>query len=345
MLNRRKVRIPSVTIGNILKDESVITDEYGNTTEMLPYVDEVSIQKNPKLRSVREPHNILIDRGDDLAVQHQLERATRSTPYLDHESGLLFPSPKLDHPPPNSLIFNVEGKRESAVIGGYVYGDGRTGEDGIKTLNIPIKRREDFRLKFPDKAELFYNSLEGFWALESKRGFVFKNSAVTEYDQTPDQRQVEGDNTVLILKDDMFWIEGPTQLFQLEPGGCFHIFPKTDELGNPGEGRYQIHAWNDLGEIDLYADNKIKIKTSKSSAEISIETGDGEGGLESGTITINTTGIINIGAGASAINLAGGAKALAHAEHVHTIPPGPAIPGPPVSTSACTDNTTKTKAD
>jgi len=359
MLNRRKPRIPSIGIGNILKDEGVLTDVEGTTTGVSPYIDAVSIQKNPPTYSIREPHNILINRGEDIIVQHQLERLTRSAPYLDHEAGMLFPSPKLvddegnEVPPPNSLIFNVDGKRESGVVGPYVYGDGRTETDvegqptGKRKLSIPIKGRNDFRFKFPDKSELFYDAVEGFWALESAHGFVFKNSAVTNYDEKPAFRRVEGDNTVMVLKDDMFWIEGPTQFFQLEPGGCFHLMPTTDDQGNMGGGRYEFHAYNDLGLVIIYGDNEIKIKTSKSGASIDIENGDGAGGFLPGTININTAGTVNIGANATAINIAGGAKTLSHADHTHPIPPGPAIPGPPVNTSVHlpTDGTIKTKAD
>ncbi len=146
MLNRRKVRIPSIGIGNILKDEG----DY-------QVVDQVSIQKNPLTYSIREPHNIIINRGDDITVQHQLEKVTRSTPYLDHNAGLLFPSPKLDNPPPNSLVFNVDGKRESAVLGPYVYGDGRIERDekgkpvGDPGLIIPFKENKgDLRLQLPN---------------------------------------------------------------------------------------------------------------------------------------------------------------------------------------------------
>jgi len=79
-----------------------------------------------------------------------------------------------------------------------------------------------------------------------------------------------------------------------------------------------------------------------------------ENGTSGGTITVNTTGVVNIGADASAVNLAGGAKALAHANHDHVfshthsgVMPGPSVTGPatPSNTNPCTDNTTKTKAD
>ena len=145
MLNRRNGIIPSISIGNILKDEG---DKF---------IDQISIQKNPPTYSIREPHNILINRGEDILVQHQLEKITRSTPYLDHNAGMLYPSPKLDNPPPNSLIFNVDGKRESAVLGPFVYGDGRIerDEDGNPTgdlkLVIPFKENKgDLRLQLPN---------------------------------------------------------------------------------------------------------------------------------------------------------------------------------------------------
>ena len=152
ILNRRKLRIPSIGIGNIIKDE-------GDSQT----IDQVSIQKNPPTYSIREPHNIIINRGEDILVQHQLEKITRSAPYLDHNAGMLYPSPKLVDDegnkviPPNSLIFNVDGKRESAVIGPYIYGDGRIDrdEDGQPTgdlkLIIPFKdSKGDLRLQLPN---------------------------------------------------------------------------------------------------------------------------------------------------------------------------------------------------
>ncbi|KKK55313.1 hypothetical protein LCGC14_3075800, partial [marine sediment metagenome] len=138
---KRKVRISAVTLGNVLKDEGIVDGKVSQ------YIDVVSIQKNPKLYTINEPHNILFDRGDGMMVKHQKEHITRSTPYLDHEAGLLFPSPRLEEgkTPPNSIIFNIEGKSESAVLGPFVYGDGRIDrdEDGKPTgdlkLVIPFK--------------------------------------------------------------------------------------------------------------------------------------------------------------------------------------------------------------
>ncbi len=147
MLNKKRLKFPSITVGNILKDE-------GDSQ----IIDEISIQKNPPTYSITEPHNILINRGEDIAVQHQLEKITRSTPYLDHEAGMLYPSTKLDNPPPNSLVFSVDGKRESSVLGPFIYGDGRIDrdEDGNPTgdlkLTIPFKESKgDLRLQLPNQ--------------------------------------------------------------------------------------------------------------------------------------------------------------------------------------------------
>lgn len=138
-LKKEKKRFSSVTLGNIIKDEGVLD---GKTS---PFIDEISLQRNPHTYTVREPHNIIINTGEKLAVQHQIERATRSTPYLDHNAGLLFPSPLLDQPPPNSIVFSVDGKRESSVVGAYVYGGGRP------DLVIPYKENKgDLRLQLPN---------------------------------------------------------------------------------------------------------------------------------------------------------------------------------------------------
>lgn len=358
ILSRRKVRIPSIGIGNVLVDEGVFKDDSGNTTGVSPYIDSISIQKNPDTYTIREPHNIIVNRGSHVAVQHQIERATRWSPYIDNKAGLQYPSPKLqddngDVHPPNSLMFYVDGKRESAVMGGYVFGGGA---GDWADYEIPIKEREDFRLKFPDGGEIYYEAEHGKWHFNAPGGLTFKDNVVN-HDELPVQGITVGSHgddynrdpfsaLRMTMHDGGFQIEGKIPLLVLEPGGCFRIAPYFNETAD-GAGRYIIRAYNDLGEIHLYSDNKIKIKTSKASAEIAIETGDGEGGLQSGTITINTTGTINIGAGATAINLAGGANALSHASHTHQIPPGPAIPGPPVNTSTHlpAQGTTKTKAD
>ena len=332
MLSRRKLRIPSIGIGNILKDEGVLKDDSGKTTGVSPYIDEVSLQKNPKTLSIREPHNIIINKGDDLAVQHQLERATRSTPYLDHEAGLLFPSSSLEEgePSPNSILFNVDGKIESSVVGPFVMGN------GSEDYRIPIKEKEDFRLRFTDGAEIFYDHSKKIWFFQAPSGFCFKN-VITPYDKNTTKHLTEewdeGKSMLQIYENNLMF-DSPSIHMHMMDGGCWQVVPKTGPQPDDPYRRYAIIGDNEYGKFYIEAKDGIEIEIRY------------QGALASGTIKINTSnGTINIGENASAINLAGGAKALAHAQHIHTIPPGPAIPGPPVSTSACTDNTTITKAD
>jgi len=329
MLNKRKIRIPSVGIGNILKDE-------GDN-----FIDQVSIQKNPKTYSIREPHNILINRGEDILIQHQLERITRSTPYLDYNAGLLFPSSKLNEgeSPPNSLIFNVDGKRESAVLGPFVYGDGRINRDeegnptGDPKLVIPIKNRNDLRFRLPNGGEVYYQSFfgeqeTGNWIFQAPVGFTFKSGVITEPGEIPNERRVEGeeDSSTITFHDNFFTIEGSVSLLTLKDDGSFWITPKTDESGQNAP-KFIFLLNNNDGKITISGDNSIDIEIST------------EGALSSGTININTTGVVNIGAGASAVNLAGGLKTLAHGLHIHTTG-NMGIPIDP-----CKDNTIKTKAD
>ncbi len=337
ILNRRKVRIPSINIGNILKDEGIVD---GKT---LPYIDEVSIQKNPKTYTITEPHNIIINRGDDLAVQHQLERATRSTPYLDHNAGLFFPSPKLDNSPPNSIIFNVNGKRESAVIGPYVLGDGRVDENGNRTLIIPIKNRDDFRFRLPNGGEIYYKSSigeqeTGSWIFQAPLGFTFKTDVITDPGDIPSELRIGGEenSSTITFHDNYFTIEGPISLLTLREDGDFLITPSYDSTGQNAP-RYAFYLRNISGEIILHADDNIDIEIRS------------EGVLSSGTINIDTlTGTINIGANANAVNIAGGANTLAHKNHNHIA--APAMDGVfkvPLmgSVAANTTGTTKTKAD
>ena len=330
ILNRRKVRIPSIGIGNILKDEGVLE---GKTA---PFIDEVSIQKNPDTYAIREPHNIIINRGDDLAVQHQLEKATRSTPYLDHQAGMLYPSPNLENPPPNSLIFNIDGKRESSVVGGYVYGGGR------EEFEIPIKNRDDFRLKFPDKSEIYYDAQMKLWHINALGGITLKDNVIEANDLPTAgliKDDIDNEKIRMILHNGGFQVEGKIPLFILEPGGCFRIAPTYNELGKDN-GRYELRGFNDLGRIDMYAESKINIKISEANGEIDIQIGPD--GSYAGTINIDCAGTVNVGAQATMVNLAGGSKAFPLKDHTHPIN---CKPGPPTSTQkSIDDNSTKTKA-
>jgi len=307
MLNRRKVRIPSIGIGNILDDEG------------LEYIDKVSIQKNPPTYSIREPHNIIINRGEDIVVQHQLEQITRSTSYLDHRAGLLFPSPKLvddeenEISPPNSLIFNVGGKRESAVLGPYVLGDGRKDKNGNKTLTIPIKDKGDFRLQFPngwclyvkengdtylnirdvdpnlkieDIPEADLNKIEGlYFKVSGEDGKSELRIGLDEYNFIT-MRNEEDVN--YYFTDGVMYIKGNKEVFiQVDATDFIRILP--DNVG----------------------DKKLTISTNINGIVIQ--------SLDGGTIDVDTTGVVNIGASATAVNLAGGGNKLSLAEHKHMV--------------------------
>lgn len=142
-----------ITLGNIIKD-----------TGWNDYIDEVSMQKNKELFKVNEPSDIKIDRGDEATspLTQTKKEVCRSTPYLDANGGILFPSPWLapeadkdfnedNHKwkgnPPNVIIFQVDGKRESSVVGPYVMGNS---EVDFKEQKTPTKRTQDFRFSLPN---------------------------------------------------------------------------------------------------------------------------------------------------------------------------------------------------
>jgi len=114
-----------------------------------------------------------------------------------------------------------------------------------------------------------------------------------------------------------------------------------------------------LPNATIYIKEDGEILLEQTAAAEAIPTGSGKYVkiAADGTINIDTDGTINIGANASAINFAGGAKALSHDTHTHNymhlhkagnmgipIPPQDHIGGA-TATDATTDNTTKTKAD
>ena len=312
MLNRRKIRIPSISIGNILKDE-------GETQ----VIDQISIQKNPLTYSIREPHNILISRGEDILVQHQLERITRSTPYLDYNAGLLFPSSKLNEgeSPPNSLIFNVDGKRESAVLGPFVYGDGKIDrdEDGKPTgdpkLIIPFKEKKgDFRLQFPNGWCLYVDE-------EGNTQFLTRDVDPTtkpDIGAQPSQEAIQ----IITKKDGV-----PSEI---------RLFCESDNYISiiaPLNGTNNLTNISNSGEVWIKGGISIKLTTGdilKNYIVIGVSGGDNPGikiltdsndpiniESDSGTININTSGVVNVGASASAVNLAGGGNKISLAEHKH----------------------------
>jgi len=336
MLNRRKVRIPSIGIGNILADEG------------LEYIDKISIQKNPPTYSIREPHNIIINRGDDIVVQHQLEQITRSTSYLDHRAGLLFPSPKLVDDeenkisPPNSLVFHIDGKRESAVLGPYVLGDGKKDENGNKTLTIPVKDKGDFRLQFPNGWCLYVNE-DGDTYLNIK-------------DIDPGIKPEDMRDIALAEIAGLWFIQKEEDVIEYRIGvdddNYFYMRNKENNMILQGDGSLLIQAYKSIYltsrdpsqcTISLTPEengNKGGILIQTYAGKIQIKSADG------GNIEIDTSGNITIGSASSlSVKIAGGGKKLSHGTHTHQVTPGPAIPGPPATATPTSDNTIKTEAD
>lgn len=117
-------KFEGITIGNILTDEGE-----------LEYIDKVSTEKDVDYFPIKTPRNILINKKNPVFL---LEKIGRTTQYLDNGKGLLFPNVA---DPANSVIFNPEGRIESAVVGPFVMGNGN--EEYV----IPEKNAGDFRLQ------------------------------------------------------------------------------------------------------------------------------------------------------------------------------------------------------
>jgi len=162
----------SIGIGNIIKDE-------GNQL----FVDQISVQKDSDTYKLTNPSEMIFDRGtenEESRLVEVKEQIPRTTPYLDDKAGLLFPSPKLDNTPPNSIIFNVNDREESSVVGPYIVGNGGD-------LVIPVKEKGDLRLQLPNG-----------WCLYVKED----GTTYLKVKKVDSQTKASG-----ILKDDSVWIK------------------------------------------------------------------------------------------------------------------------------------------
>jgi len=265
----KTAKYPGVTIGNILEDLG------GNT------IKSISVQKNPNTYVMKTPNDIIIDRVGEHEVVLQKHELCRTTPYLDHNAGMLFPSPSIaNEPPPNSILFNINNRGEASVVGPYVYGSGRDG------LVIPTKGKADFRLQFPN----------GWCLYVKENGYTILKPSNTDPSTVP-----------TLGFGEMGMIFDPEN-------------EKIDLQTSPAHGIY-FTGGRPLGDITIqFGTSKIVIN-------------------KDGNINILSNQIVNVGEFATNVNLAGGAKALAHAFHIHTTG-NMGIPIDP-----CKDNTIKTKAD
>lgn len=129
-------KIPQVSIGTIIEDTG--KDEY---------VDSVSVQKNSKIFNIRNPRQIIFDTKTDKHSPKYVENGvSRSTPYLEENGGILFPSVDVSsNKAPNSVLFKLDGMNGNTVLGPYVFGNGRD-----PALNYPTKRdKKDFKFMLP----------------------------------------------------------------------------------------------------------------------------------------------------------------------------------------------------
>jgi hypothetical protein len=360
LLEEQRISLPSVSIASILIDEAVKKNEQsGRVTETLPYISSVSLEKHPDRFTLLQPHNVNMNRGDKYKLQHVIEQVSRSTPYLDNKAGLLFPSNQLEdeetkekYEPPNSILFNVDGKVSSAVIGPYIYGHGQN-DQGSKLL-IPVKDKYDFRLKFQDQAEIFYNNTTKIWNLESENGFMFKAVAATPYNYVPSHHRgypVTPDTpyTSLQMVQNTLTYEGKFSFMKIESGGCFKLSPLIDAAENQDYGMYEINCYNDAGVIEIFGQNKVSMHTyaTGTSGEISIGTYTKGGEVQSGTVNVKTNGTVNIGLTSQHVYAGGSSHALSHDTHTHSVSPAKDIFNCPLigDTAATTDNTSILKSD
>jgi len=218
----------SVGIGSILKDE-------GETL----YVDEVTVQKDTDTFKVRNPNEMVFDRGDEddfSRIVSQKERVARSTPYLDHNAGILFPSMQLDEPPPNSIIFNIEGREESPVLGPFIMNNG-------KDLVIPLQDNKlDFRLQLP-----------GGWCM-----YVDKDNVMVIEQNADPSKKPTGENVYIKIDSSGNIITKGTKT-KLQEGSNQLAWKDHDHMGSPLTGNIGIPiigstAPNTKGTTDTLGD-------------------------------------------------------------------------------------------
>lgn len=117
---------------------SVVVGKITNDAGEQDYVDRISIEKAINQFAIKNPNDIIFE---EISPQYVLEKLCKTTPYADDGAGIFFP--KVTNPP-NSIVFNPEGRSESAVLGPFLTGD------GTPTYILPAKNSGDFRLQFPN---------------------------------------------------------------------------------------------------------------------------------------------------------------------------------------------------
>lgn len=151
----------------------VVTDEGENE-----YADNVSIEKDIDNYAKKTPRNVIMNVDSPI---YSVDKVGRTTPYLDHEAGLLFPRSNDLTNNPNQLLFYTYDRVEQSVLGPFVMGN------GSEDFTIPYKEADDFRLQFPN----------GWCLYVSSDGKTILQPSDTE----PSEEPSEDDSAMQILLD------------------------------------------------------------------------------------------------------------------------------------------------
>jgi len=318
----RKKLFKQIKVGSVVED--YLDDDETNYDQR--YIERITYEKDRNELTKKVPRRRVLNVTDPSYVLYKVDR---TTPYLGSGEGIQFPVPD---DPANFIMLMPDDRIENTVQGPFVFGNGK------EEFVVPIKDAKDFRLKLPE-GDIYFDQENKNWIIESEHGIVYKQK-ITPPDEKCDHLGLSDVNHMYFLGGDFMLQTNISRMYLLQ-GGCFFLDPRTNDQGD-GPGRYQFICRNDAGFVEIYAESAIKIKTNKAGTTIDIETGDGVGGIVNGTININTGGIVNIGANAGAVNIAGGGKKLAHFIHTHNIG-NLGITVPPPTNSL--EGTLKTEAD
>lgn len=206
MLTSKKTFSP-VMLGKIKSDGS-------NSS----YIEKTSVTKDIDKYAIKEPKDVVIDVNNPLYL---IERLTRTSPYLEDGAGLLFPSVTN---PANSLIFNPEGRIETAVQGPFVYGDGS--DDFV----IPKKNEGDFRFHMGVGWDMFVSS-------DGETIFTFENDDPENIPSNKSTVQIyvdPGTNLIQIKKDNNNILEIDGTTINILADGTININGSSTKLEGGG---------------------------------------------------------------------------------------------------------------
>jgi hypothetical protein len=279
LFSRKRLNCETI-LGNILQDE-------GNE-----YIDSVSVQKDIEdIETVPRKTKMNREEGD---VVLEKQRITRSTPYLDHNSGLMFPVPTLENPPPHMIIHNIKGREEASVAGNFIFGN------GTEEFEYPKKEKTDFRLQFPNGWCLYVKE-NGDTILQTRdqdpqeiptevtdiEGMMFKLGE----EDSEFRLVLDGTNIIsFVNKEHSFNLQTDGQIFMKGSKGV-RFYGDDDpnnwvDISKGGEGGIKFHTNNDdiliesggdglitlTGETDMIVitpkDNTIELKNGEESVLI-----------------------------------------------------------------------------